>query len=347
MTNETTETNKDEGLCGGKLPRKPWTVRTVEVLAWAYFAATLCVVAIGLLRAAFHAHYRTGWPLAMIALLMLLAILFASMLHAVRRARFAWFCIPNCIFALALLALLVTRPEGHGVMMFVGTLAFGIAAIASFILLYKPTSKAWQKEVLATRGKGRSGLMVALSLFALVYAMVAIPSCVSSDRAYMSVAKTEAKGIYGRIVENNSARTLGGEWIDPAGFTNSTQFIHELMVNVSRRPDPEMSWCVAVNPPADPDFPVMFTDNVDVGELLKQEDGKRRLALTCPAERGAKCLHFCEGAVVVMRQDGKESVIFAGDLTPESFFGGEVPCLAPDTYFLTPRGTCRSAASRH
>ena len=135
-----------------------------------------------------------------------------------------------------------------------------------------------------------------------------------------------------------SSREKGGEWVDPAGFTNSTQFIRAVMTEVSKCPDPRFSWCVVVNPPDDSSFPVLFTDNVDVGELLKHGDEKRKLGLTCPAERGGRCLHFCSYAAVVVRRDGSGSVISAKNLTLEAFFGGKVPRLAPNTYFLTPTG---------
>ena len=83
---------------------------------------------------------------------------------------------------------------------------------------------------------------------------------------------------------------------------------------------------------------MLFTDNVDVGELLNPKDEKQRLGLTCPAERGGRCLHFCHAAVVVMRRDGSVSAIPANNLTSEAFFGGKASRPAPDTYCLTPTG---------
>ena len=84
---------------------------------------------------------------------------------------------------------------------------------------------------------------------------------------------------------------------------------------------------------------LLAADHVkDVGELLKIGDEKRKLGLTCPAERGGRCLQFCPSAAVVLRRDGSVSVIYANNLTPEELFGGKVLRLAPDTYFLTPTG---------
>ena len=313
--------------------KKPLTVLVLEALAWVFFAVVFCGAAVSLLRAAFYAHYRSGFQMSGTLFLVLLSILFAAMLHAVKRARFALFIIPYCIVMSCIVLSLLLDMAGIGLVILVC-----VVALAPVVLINLPATKAWQREVLATGGKDKAGLMVALSLFALLYAAISIPSCVSRPHIHVRVAETEAEAINCGFAENNSAREKSGERIDPAGFTNSTQFIRAVMTEVSKCPDPRFSWCVAVNPPDDSSFPVLFTYNVNVGELLKIGDEKRKLGLTCPAERGGKCLQFCPYAVVVLRRDGGVSVINANDLTPEVVFGGKVPRLAPDTYFLTPTG---------
>ena len=317
--------------------KKPLTVLALEFLAWVFFAAASCGAAFFLLRAAFYAHYRSGFQMSGTLFLVLLSILFAAMLHAVRRARFAWFSVPPCVVMILTGGLISSHMDSvlAGIGLF---LLVCVTALVPVVLLNLPKAKAWQKEMFATRGKDKAGLMVALSLFALFYAAVSIPSCVHSDRALVLVAETQAEAINCGFAENNSAREKGGEWVDPAGFTNSTQFIRAVMTEVSKCPDPQFPWCVAVNPPDDSSFPVLFTYNVDVGELLKIGDEKRKLGLTCPAERGGRCLQFCPAAAVVLRRDGSVSVIYANNLTPEELFGGKVLRLAPDTYFLTPTG---------
>ena len=313
--------------------KKPLPVLVLEFLAWVFFVIACCGAAFFLLRAAFYAHYRSGFQMSGTLFLVLLSILFAAMLHAVRRARFACFIVPYCVVMSCIVLNLLLDMAGVGLVILVC-----VVALAPVVLINLPATKAWQREVLATGGKDKAGLMVALSLFALLYAAISIPSCVSRPHIHVRVAETEAEAINCGFAENNSAREKSGEWVDPAGFTNSTQFIRAVMTEVSKCPDPQFSWCVAVNPPDDSSFPVLFTYNVDVGELLKIGDEKRKLGLTCPAERGGRCLHFCLGAVVVLRRDGSVSVIYANNLTPEELFGGKVPRLAPDTYFLTPTG---------
>ena len=317
--------------------KKPLTVLALEFLAWVFFAAASCGAAFFLLRAAFYAHYRSGFQMSGTLFLVLLSILFAAMLHAVRRARFAWFSIPPCVVMILIGGLISSHMDSvlAGIGLF---LLVCIVALAPVVLINLPATKAWQREVLATGGKDKAGLMVALSLFALLYAAISIPSCVSRPHIHVRVAETEAEAINCGFAENNSAHEKGGEWVDPAGFTNSTQFIRAVMDKLTKCPDPQFSWCVAVNPPDDSSFPVLFTYNVDVGELLKIGDEKRKLGLTCPAERGGRCLQFCPAAAVVLRRDGSVSVIYAKNLTPEELFGGKVPHLAPDTYFLTPTG---------
>ena len=317
--------------------KKPLPVLVLEFLAWVFFVIACCGAAFSLLRAAFYVHYRSGFEMSRTLLLVLLAILFAALLHAVRRARFAWFSIPPCVVMILVGGFVSSHMDSAlaGIGLF---LLVCVVALAPVVLLNLPKAKAWQREVFATGGKDKAGLMVALSLLAFFYAAVSIPSCVSQPRTHVYVAETEAEAINCGFAENNSAREKGAEWIDPAGFTNSTQFIRAVMTEVSKCPDPQFSWCVAVNPPDDSSFPVLFTYNVDVGELLKIGDEKRNLGLTCPAERGGKCLQFCPAAAVVLRRDGSVSVIYANNLTPEELFGGNVPRLAPDTYFLTPTG---------
>ena len=316
--------------------KKPLTVLVLEFLAWVFFAVACCGAAFSLLRASLYAHYRSGFEMSCTLFLVLLAVLFAGMLHAVRRARFAWFIIPYCgVMSCIVMNLLL---DGLNMADIGLVILVCIVALAPVVLLNLPKAKAWQREVFATRGKDKAGLMVALSLFALLYAAVSIPSCVSRPHVHVRVAEWEAEAVNCGFAENNSVREKGGEWIDPAGFTNSEQFIRAVMTKVATHPDPQFSWCLAVNPPDDSSFPVLFTDNVDIVELLKPGDEKRKLGLTCPAERGGKCLQFCPYAVEVLRRDGGVSVINANDLTPEVVFGGKVPRLAPDTYFLTPTG---------
>ena len=116
-----------------------------------------------------------------------------------------------------------------------------VVAVAPVVLLNLPEAKAWQREMFAERGKGMAGCMVALSLFALFFAAISTPSCVSPPRTHVHVAVIESRAVKCSFAENDSAREKGGEWVDPAGFTNSTQFIRAVMTEVSKCPDLEVS----------------------------------------------------------------------------------------------------------
>ena len=316
--------------------KKPLPVLVLEFLAWVFFVIACCGAAFSLLRAAFYVHYRSGFEMSRTLLLVLLAILFAALLHAVRRARFAWFSIPPCVVMILVGGFVSSHMDSAlaGIGLF---LLVCVVALAPVVLLNLPKAKAWQREVFATGGKDKAGLMVALSLFAFFYAAVSIPSCVSQPRTHVYVAETEAEAINCGFAENNSAREKGAEWIDPAGFTNSTQFIRAVMTEVSKCPDPQFSWCVAVNPPNDDRFPVLFTANIDPRELLRPSGEGQPLKLTCPKEWGGVCFKFCEKMGVVHYKNGVSQIV-KKHMSPKQIFCSGIPKPGPETYFLTPTG---------
>ena len=211
-----------------------------------------------------------------------------------------------------------------------------VSALLLLVLLTLPKAKAWQREVFATGGKDKAGLMVALSLFAFFYAAVSIPSCVSRPRTHVYVAETEAKAINCGLDENNSSREKGGEWVDPSTCTNSTQFVNALYdkLGMERRHD---EWCIAVNPPNDDRFPVLFTANIDPRELLCPQDEDQPLKLTCPKEWGGVCFKFCEKMGVVHYKNGVSQIV-KWHRFPKQIFCSGIPKPGPDTYFLTPTG---------
>ena len=176
-----------------------------------------------------------------------------------------------------------------------------------------------------------------LSLFAFFYAAVSIPSCVSRPRTHVYVAETEAKAINCGLDENNSSRENGGEWVDPSTCTNSTQFVNALYdkLGMERRHD---EWCIAVNPPNDDRFPVLFTANIDPRELLRPSNADRPLKLTCPKEWGGSCFKFCEKAGVIVYKGGITQIVKGKYARPKLIFLDDIPKPGPDTYFLTPTG---------
>ena len=189
--------------------KKPLPVLVLEFLAWVFFVIACCGAAFSLLRAAFYVHYRSGFEMSRTLLLVLLAILFAALLHAVRRARFAWFSIPPCVVMILVGGFVSSHMDSAlaGIGLF---LLACVVALAPVVLLNLPKAKAWQREVFATGGKDKAGLMVALSLFAFFYAAVSIPSCVSRPRTHVYVAETEAMTPTGRVdfVERQAADWL-------------------------------------------------------------------------------------------------------------------------------------------
>ena len=315
--------------------KKPLPVLVLEFLAWVFFVIACCGAAFSLLRAAFYVHYRSGFEMSRTLLLVLLAILFAALLHAVRRARFAWFSIPPCVVMILVGGFVSSHMDSAlaGIGLF---LLVCVVALAPVVLLNLPKAKAWQREVFATGGKDKAGLMVALSLFAFFYAAVSIPSCVSRPRTHVYVAETEAKAINCGLDENNSSREKGGEWVDPSTCTNSTQFVNALYdkLGMERRHD---EWCIAVNPPNDDRFPVLFTANIDPRELLCPQDEDQPLKLTCPKEWGGVCFKFCEKMGVVHYKNGVSQIV-KKHMSPKQIFCSGIPKPGPETYFLTPTG---------
>ncbi|MBR3956552.1 MAG: hypothetical protein IKJ89_01720 [Kiritimatiellae bacterium] len=315
--------------------KKPLPVLVLEFLAWVFFVIACCGAAFSLLRAAFYVHYRSGFEMSRTLLLVLLAILFAALLHAVRRARFAWFSIPPCVVMILVGGFVSSHMDSAlaGIGLF---LLVCVVALAPVVLLNLPKAKAWQREVFAKGGKDKAGLMVALSLFAFFYAAVSIPSCVSRPRTHVYVAETEAKAINCGLDENNSSREKGGEWVDPSTCTNSTQFVNALYdkLGMERRHD---EWCIAVNPPNDDRFPVLFTANIDPRELLRPSGEGQPLKLTCPKEWGGVCFKFCEKMGVVHYKNGVSQIV-KKHMSPKQIFCSGIPKPGPETYFLTPTG---------
>ena len=141
--------------------------------------------------------------------------------------------------------------------------------------------------------------------------------------------------------DNAEAKRLGAEWIDPASCTNSTQFIQALWAKYHngqvkcRYPD---VWCVAVNPPDDDNFPVLFTANVDPIDLLHGQDMKAPIALTCPESMGEAFSMFPKRTLVVASRGGYVHAQSEPEVIRRSIFPHGNPKPNPDTYFLTPAG---------
>ena len=121
----------------------------------------------------------------------------------------------------------------------------------------------------------------------------------------------------------------------------STQFLQSLLEKYGECVRYTNIWCVAVNPPEDGTFPLLFTDNVDPLELLhpKEENGNVWcLTRTCPNKKwGGPCFGLCEKAAVIIFVNGGWLIHEGGGIVTSK---GSAPCYkpGPDTYFLTPTG---------
>ena len=150
--------------------------------------------------------------------------------------------------------------------------------------------------------------------------------------------------------DNAEAKQLGAEWIDPASCTNSTQFIQALWAKYHngqvecRHPD---VWCVAVNPPDDDNFPVLFTANVDPIDLLYGQDMKAAIALTCPESMGGAFSMFPKRTLVVVSRGGYVCVQSEPYVIRRSYFPHGNPKPSPNTYFLTPTGRVDCKPGEH
>jgi len=144
------------------------------------------------------------------------------------------------------------------------------------------------------------------------------------------------------MVENNMCRENGAPWINPAAFTNSADFIQALFGmrggTVSDLGGYTNIWCVVVNTPDDDIFPVLFTANINLSELLYGEDGQRRLLLTCPKKWGGECFGFCEKAALLIRKGGAAQLIKKMNVLEKPIFPVDKIVQPEVTFILTPTG---------
>ena len=149
------------------------------------------------------------------------------------------------------------------------------------------------------------------------------------------------RNLYVFMMQDNQEHESGGDWIDPASFSNSTQFVQALWAKLDEDkapcPYPD-SWCIAVNPPDNDKFPVMVTANIDPRELLRPSNEDQPLKLTCPKEWGGSCFKFCEKAGVIVYKGGASQIFKNKYVRPSLIFNDGIPKPGPDTYFLTPTG---------
>ena len=319
--------------------KKPLPVKIVEALGWTYVALVVlgCVVGICL----------SGDPSLFIAAFFPLALTLGMVL-SLRRGRRVWFIMPNSI--VLFLCLIVSV----GVLcesMSAGALAFGLVALLLFagpiVLLNLPVSTRWFKAK-AKDGRpdalGCLGVFLLLVLFlgaGLIVPSIFICSTFGLRRAQSQSMAMRGRNLYVFMMQDYQEHESGGDWIDPASFSNSTQFVQALWAKLGEDkapcPYPD-SWCIAVNPPDNDKFPVMVTANIDPRELLCSRDKDQPLKLTCPKEWGGTCFKVCEKAGVIVYKGGASQIFRNKYVRASLIFNDGIPKPGPDTYFLTPTG---------
>ena len=327
--------------------KKPLPVKIVEALGWTYVALAvsmlICAV-IGVVGA---------WmsPIDGIAIFLcfLVPILQAvGMLVLLRRRRRGWFIVPNTMLLLLLVAGLVLDFVDHAAVgLAIASVVSSLLLIVPLALLYLPSSAMWFKEKAEETAESNGCLpcLVAFATFFMALALLAI--MFSPARGRMITGRAHAISMRGRdlfscIAQNNMAHESGEEWIDPSGCTNSTQFAQLLREKYGKElynGDGHANiWCIAVNPPDDASFPMLFTCNIAPCELLSQTEGDRTLTLNCPKEWGGACFRICEQLIVLVRVGGAAQIVKRHFLSPKRIFPNGIPKPGPDTYFLTPTG---------
>jgi len=319
--------------------KKPLPVKIVEALGWTYVALVVlgCVVGICL----------SGDPSLFIAAFFPLALTLGMVL-SLRRGRRVWFIMPNSI--VLFLCLIVSV----GVLcesMSAGALAFGLVALLLFagpiVLLNLPVSTRWFKAK-AKDGRpdalGCLGVFLLLVLFlgaGLIAPSIFICSTFGLRHAQSQSMAMRGRNLYVLMMQDYQKHESGEDWIGPASFTNSTQYVQALWAKFGEGkvpcPYPD-SWCVVVNPPDNDKFPVMVTANIDPRELLRPSNADRPLKLTCPKEWGGSCFKFCEKAGVIVYKGGASQIFRNKYVRPSLIFNDGIPKPGPDTYILTPTG---------
>ena len=333
--------------------KKPLPVKIVEALGWTYVA----LVVLGLFCALVGVASASMKPFDCILLclfcLVPIVVLSVGMLVSLRHGRRGWFIVPNTLlFALLSAGLILDLLDHHAGGFAIALVASLLLLIVPLVLLYLPSSAQWFKEKTEEMAgaNGCLSCLVGCVTFLMALALLAImfsPARGRMTNGMVHLISIQCRELFWCMAHNNMARESGEEWLDPARCTNSTQFVQllrekygkELVDTYGRELRDTNIWCIAVNPPDDDAFPLIFTCNIDPRELLSQTEGDRNLTRTCPKAWGGTCFRFCEKAVVIVRAGGAAQMIVKDKyFSPNRIFPNGIPKPGPDTYFLTPTG---------
>ncbi len=319
--------------------KKPVPVKIVEVLGWVYVALSFLAV-ISVIVLVFKKP--SEWPSVIFAVTPV--SLTVGMVMSLRRGRRAWFLWPNALLTSFVMMVAVFSVSKLALLW--GVLSL-ILLVAPIVLLHIKSAKRWFNEMSGDERPIRFGVSI---FFVAVFAIVILPVTLEvlySKKISDAVAARNRLCLVGRdillhMIENRQAYEEGRDWVNPASYTNSAQFVRALFEKAGKEwkyPDYCLEvWSIAVNPPADDSFPLLITSNVNPRELLFPKDAGSALVFTCPKAWGGTCFEFCEKAAVVVHQGGEARLVKRKYAHPRIFFPNGVPKPRPDTYYLTPTG---------
>ena len=320
--------------------KKPVPVKIVEVLGWVYVALSFLAV-ISVIVLVFKKP--SEWPSIIFAFTPV--SLTVGMVMSLRRGRRAWFLWPNALLTSFVMMVAVFSVSKLALLW--GVLSL-ILLVAPIVLLHIKSAKRWFNEMSGDERPIRFGVSIFLvAVFAIVILPVTL-EVLHSKKISDAVAARNRLCLVGRdillhMIENRQAYEEGRDWVNPASYTNSAQFVRALFEKAGKEwkyPDYCLEvWSIAVNPPADDSFPLLITSNVNPRELLFPKDAGSALLFTCPKAWGGTCFEFCEKAAVVVRQGGAALFVkLRYARRPHIIFPNGVPKLGVDTYYLTPTG---------
>ena len=333
--------------------KKPLPVKIVEALGWTYVALSVLGLFCALVGVASASMKPFDCILLCLFCLVPIVVLSVGMLVSLRHGRRGWFIVPNTLlFALLSAGLILDLLDHHAGGFAIALVASLLLLIVPLVLLYLPSSAQWFKEKTEEMAgaNGRLSCLVGCVTFLMALALLAIMFSPARGRminGMVHLISIQCRELFWCMAHNNMAHEFGEEWLDPARCTNSTQFVQllrekygkELVDTYGRELRDTNIWCIAVNPPDDDAFPLIFTCNIDPRELLSQAEGNRNLTRTCPKAWGGTCFRFCEKAVVIVRAGGAAQMIVKDKyFSPNRIFPNGIPKPGPDTYFLTPTG---------
>ena len=345
MNEETKHDEAAETECS----RPPVGVRIVELLA------TICRVLVFALLIASVLMGGINFVLPLLVVAGLVFFLVMGMVKCVRHGRFVWFWMP--ILAIAAWVVWVSYIDLYVGMAKEGSVSIALVsviAVMSFLgiapaaLLLLPSSRRWAAEARSCRKKGHPRLRVVLGLICLLLLLaMLLPSTNFFKNITLYREIHEARDLHNRMLQNDLLRASGSGWVDPASCQDSKQFVQRLLGEKAESSLMSQSWCIAVNPPDDDEFPVIMVDGIMIDLMLDPKNEQYPVAW----KHGENRRTFTE-PVVVLRNgqvkfvcaETRESHGFGAysvktrSKTPKELFGGRVPSPAPDTYFLTPTG---------